>query len=44
MYQFEKAPIPDEPDEKTHLIENLMKFGVSIQQYEKAYTADEITM
>ena len=44
MYQFEKAPIPDEPDGKIHLIENLMKFGVSIQQYEKAYTADEITM
>ena len=38
--QFEKA---NDPEEKLSFTENLMKFGVSIQQLEKAYEKD-ITM
>lgn len=44
MYQFEKAGVPADADEKIRFIDNLMKFGVSIQQYEKAYAMDDITM
>ena len=44
MYQFEKSGVPADADEHIHFIDNLMKFGVSIQQYEKAYAMDDITM
>ena len=44
MYQFEKRPIPDNTEEKTEFIEALLKFGVSLPQYEKAFAMDDITM
>ena len=44
MYQFEKASVPADADEKIHFIDSLMKFGVSIQQYQKAFAMDDITM
>ena len=44
MYQFEKAAVPTDADENICFVESLMKFGVSIQQYEKACAMDDITM
>lgn len=44
IYQFEKAPIPDDPEDKAQFVESLMEFGISVQQYEKAYGMDDITM
>ena len=44
MYRFEKAVIPDNPELKLSFMESLMKYGISIQQYEKAYEKDDITM
>ena len=44
MYEFEKAQIPDDQDKKIIFVEKLSKFGVSIQQYEKAYAMDNVTM
>ena len=44
LYEFVKAPIPEEPEKKAQLAEALLKFGVSIVQYQKAYAMEEITM
>lgn len=44
IYQFEKAPIPDDPADKAQFVESLMEFGISVPQYEKAYGMDDITM
>lgn len=44
MYRFEKAVIPDNPERKISFMENLLKYGVSIQQYQKAYEKDDVTM
>ena len=41
MYRFEKAVIPEL---KLSFMESLMKYGISIQQYEKAYEKDDVTM
>ena len=34
LYSFRKEPVPENRDEKLKMIESLMKFGVSITQYE----------
>ena len=44
MYEFEKAKVPEDPEEKVEFADKLMKFGISILQYEKAYTMDDVTM
>ena len=44
MYRFEKAVIPDNPELKLSFMESLMKYGISIQQYQKAYEKDDVTM
>ena len=44
LYKFQKAPVPDDHDEKLKMIESLMTFGVSVIQYEKAYKMADITM
>ena len=44
LYQFQKKPIPEDPDARIAFVESLMKFGISIVQYEKAYTMEDITM
>ena len=44
MYQFEKATVPTEESGKADFIDKLLKFGVSIKQYESAYATDYITM
>ena len=44
MYEFEKAAISEDPEEKISFSEKLMKFGVSIQQYKVAYEKDNVTM
>ena len=44
MYTFEKFPTPENPEGKMCFIEKLIKFGISIQQYEKAYGKDDVTM
>ena len=44
MYRFVKAKIPEKPEDKMPFSENLMKFGVSLQQYEQAYAKDDVTM
>lgn len=43
LYKFEKAPVPEEHEEKLQMIDALMTFGVSISQYEKAYKMPNIT-
>ena len=44
MYQFKKATVPEDNEEKVKFCENLIKFGVSLMQYEKSCSMDEITM
>ena len=44
MYQFKKAPVPTGESEKAAFLEKLLKFGVSIKQYESAYALEDITM
>ena len=44
MYEFHKAELPDENEEKAEFVEKLMNFGVSIKQYESAYAMDDVTM
>lgn len=44
MYTFEKYAIPEDPEGKMSFVEKLMKYGISIQQYEKAYRKDDVTM
>ena len=44
MYQFRKAKVPEDAEEKLTFSETLLKFGISLMQYEKAYCMDEITM
>ena len=44
MYEFKKAPIPDDEDKKTDFVEKLMKFGVSITQYDSALKKEDITV
>jgi hypothetical protein len=44
LYKFHKEPVPENPEEKMKIVESLMKFGVSITQYEKAYNMPDITM
>jgi len=44
LYKFEKNPVPEDLSEKMKMVENLMKFGVSLAQYEKAYEMDDVTM
>lgn len=44
MYEFEKAPIPDDEGKKTEFLEKLMMFGVSITQYDTALKKDDITV
>ena len=44
LYRFRKEPVPENPEEKLKMVECLMKFGVSITQYEKAYNMPDITM
>ena len=44
LYSFRKEPVPENRDEKLKMIESLMKFGVSITQYEKAYNMPDITV
>ena len=44
MYQFEKAPVPTGESEKAAFLEKLLKFEVSIKQYEKVYALEDITM
>ena len=41
MYHFEKAVIPELI---LSFMESLMKYDISIQQYEKAYEKDDVTM
>ena len=44
MYKFEKAHVPIGESEKAAFLEKLLKFGVSIKQYESAYALEDITM
>ena len=44
MYKFLKLPIPEEEQEVVDFGEKLLKFGVSITQYRKAYAMEDITM
>lgn len=44
MFEFHKAEVPEESEDKTQFVENLMKFGVSIKQYLSAYAMDDVTM
>lgn len=44
LYRFRKEPVPENSEEKLKMVERLMKFGVSITQYEKAYNMPDITM
>ena len=44
MYRFEKAVIPENPELKVSFMENLLKYGISIQEYQKAYEKDDVTM
>ena len=44
MYTFEKFAIPEDPESKISFIEKLMKFDVSVQQYQTAYGKDDVTM
>ena len=44
MYKFEKAAVPTEESEKAAFLEKLLKFGVSIKQYESAYALEDVTM
>jgi hypothetical protein len=41
MYTFVKNPIPDNVEE---FAAELMKFGVSVPQYQEAYDMPEVTM
>ena len=44
LYQFEKAVVPEENEEKAAFSEKLMAYGVSLIQYQRAYDMDDITM
>jgi len=44
LYQFQKKPIPEDPDARIAFVESLMKFGICTAQYEKAYTMEDKTM
>ena len=44
MYQFKKAAVPTEESEKVTFLEKLLKFGVSVKQYESAYALEDGTM
>ena len=44
MYQFKKAEVPGNTEEKTAFAEKLLQFGVSLLQYEKAFAMEEVTM
>ena len=44
MYQFNKANVPDEAQERTQFMDILVGFGVSLTQYKKAMSMDNVTM
>ena len=44
MYQFVKAAIPTEESEKADFLDKLLKFGVSLKQYQSAYVMEDVTM
>ena len=44
MYEFVKQAVPTENSDKANFLEKLLKFGVSIKQYESAYAMDDLTM
>ena len=43
-YKFKKRSVPDDEQEKTSFVELLLKFGVSILQYARAYDMEDITL
>ena len=42
-YRFEKI-VPEDEQEKAALAESLLKYGISLFQYEKACDMEDITM
>ena len=42
--QFEKRCVPEEAEEKTEFAATLAQFGVSLQQYTKAFESPNVTM
>ena len=43
LYEFHKREIPNDPEEKAKFMETLLKFNVSIKQYEEAFKMPNIT-
>ena len=44
IYRFEKAQVPESDVEKAEFVEKLLRYGVSLPQYQKAFDMEDITM
>ena len=44
LFEFEKVDVPSDLDQASNLADTLMKFGVSLLQYQAAVEAPEVTM
>ena len=42
QYEFEKAEVPDDKDEKLELVRKLGKYNVSLSQYQRSLLLKEI--